>query len=152
MDFHTLLLGSHLSFKKHLLTCLKEYNLKSGQPKVLEYIATHEGCQQKDIAENCYVETATLSIVLTNLEKRKLIKRKSLSKDKRAYSIYLAKNGRDVYKKVSDMMKYTEDVALEGFTVEEREELFQLLSRVRDNIREANRKNASAEDDMDISV
>ena len=152
MNFHSLLLGSHLSFKKHLLTCLKEYDLKSGQPKILEYIALHEGCQQKDIAENCYVESATLSIVLKNLEKRRLIKRKPLKEDKRAYSIYLGKEGRVVYERVRDEMIHTEDVALEGLTPDEREQLFKLLVRVRDNIRTANRKLSAPDDDMDVSV
>ena len=152
MDFNSLLLGSHLSFKKHLLTCLKEYNLKSGQPKVLEYIATHEGCQQKDIAEYCNVETATLSIVLSNLEKRKMIKRKPLKNDKRAYSIFLGKEGREIYKNVIEIIKDTEEIALQGFSDEEREQLVEYLSRVRNNIREANRKMSSDDDETDIQV
>ena len=82
------LLAVHLRFKKRLLQGLRDYDLMPGHPKIMYFLFNNEGCQQKDIARNCYVESATLSTVLSNMEKRGLIDRIPHKSDRRAYSIY----------------------------------------------------------------
>lgn len=130
-----LLLAAHEAYKKHARKGLKEYRLQARQPKIMYYIYTHPGCQQKDIAENCYVETATLSSVLRNLEKRDLIERRALSTDKRAYSIFAKKEAKDIFEAVKEQFESTTRAALAGFSEKEKKEFLEYLKRVERNLR-----------------
>ena len=81
------LLIAHLAFRKNVEPKLKKYGLHPGNPKILIFIGDHEGCKQKDIADTFYLETCTMSSVLSNMEETGLIKRKRLKNDKRTYTI-----------------------------------------------------------------
>ena len=129
------LLAAHEAYKKHAREGLKKYKLKARQPKIMYYIYTHAGCQQKDIAENCYVETATLSSVLRNLERRNLIERRSLSTDKRAYSIFPKKESREIFEAVKEQFESTTRAALSDFSEKEAKEFIAYLIRVEHNLR-----------------
>ena len=50
------MLIAHLAFKRNMETTLKKYGLHSGNPKFMLYIADHEGCSQKELAETFYIE------------------------------------------------------------------------------------------------
>ncbi|MCR4589296.1 MAG: MarR family transcriptional regulator [Lachnospiraceae bacterium] len=129
------LLATHLAFKKSILTKLKEFGLKTGQPKIMYYIATHEGCRQKDIAKNCYVESATLSAVLSNMEKRGLIERKRPDSDKRAYAIYIKDGARPVFEAVERAFNEAIKQSFDGFSDKEAEEMIKYLERVENNLK-----------------
>jgi DNA-binding MarR family transcriptional regulator len=131
------LLAAHLAFKKHILAGLKEYGIKTGQPKILLCISSYPGCQQKDIAENCYVETATLSSVLSHMEKLNLIERRQNAKDKRSYSIYPTEEAQPLYEAVEERFKKTMSVALSGFTEEEVKQFTGYLERMEKNLSES---------------
>ena len=74
------MLIAHLAFKRNMETALKKYGLHPGNPKFMLYIADHEGCSQKDLAETFYIESCTLSSVLANMEERGFIERKNPKK------------------------------------------------------------------------
>ena len=136
MGFHMLLLANHISFKRRLLAGLKEYNISSGQPKILDYLGINDGCQQKDIADNCYVETATLSTVLAKMERNGLITREPLEEDRRSYRIRLTDKGRSLVSIVDQEFEKLEDVALEGFSEEEKTQFVSYMERMRSNLQE----------------
>ena len=131
-----LLLANHISFKRRLLAGLKEYNISSGQPKILDYLGINDGCQQKDIADNCYVETATLSTVLAKMERNGLITREPLEEDRRSYRIRLTDKGRSLVSIVDQEFEKLEDVALEGFSEEEKTQFVSYMERMRSNLQE----------------
>ncbi len=138
----TSLIAAHVSYKKHILDGLKDYGLKAKHPRILYYVSKHEGCQQKDIAEYCYVESATLSTVLANMEKRGLIERRAQDNDRRAYSIYPKEEARPVYEAVKRQMEDTERIAFAGFSDEEKKEMQDYLRRIEDNIRNSEKWSA----------
>ena len=105
------LLAAHLAYKKHILSGLKEYGIMPGHPKIMHYIMLHEGCRQKDIANNCYVESATLSSVLSNMERHGLIERRRSSDDKRSYTIYPKDSAKPIFDAVLDQFDKTESTA-----------------------------------------
>ena len=108
-----------------------------GHPKIMQYIMLHEGCQQKDIANNCYVESATLSSVLSNMERHGLIERRRSSDDKRSYSIYPKDSAKLIFDAVLDRLDKTERIALVGFTEKERNELEDYLIRIENNLKQS---------------
>lgn len=130
--FHT-----HLAVKKNIVKGISGLGLKASQPKILYYICTHEGCQQKDVAENCFLETATLSSVLPNLERRNLIKRIPDDVDKRAYKIYATEEGRKLRDAIDRQLESTMSKAFEGFTEEEIRGFWESLDRIHKNLSES---------------
>ena len=131
------LLAAHLAYKKHILSGLKEYGIMPGHPKIMHYIMLHEGCRQKDIANNCYVESATLSSVLSNMERHGLIERRRSSDDKRSYTIYPKDSAKPIFDAVLDQFDKTESTALAGFTGKERNELEDYLIRIENNLKQS---------------
>ena len=63
MDYHQLMLENHTLFTKHVFHRLAPYALSSGQPRVLEYLARHDGAVQKDIAHACMIEPPSVTSV-----------------------------------------------------------------------------------------
>lgn len=57
-------MADHLLFQKSLLAGIKDVNLTPGQPKILDYLLSHDGAVQKEIAEACHIEPATITSVL----------------------------------------------------------------------------------------
>lgn len=131
------LLAAHLAYKKHILSGLKEYGIMPGHPKIMHYIMLNEGCRQKDIANNCYVESATLSSVLSNMERHGLIERSRSSDDKRSYTIYPKDSAKPIFDAVLDQFDKTESTALAGFTGKERNELEDYLIRIENNLKQS---------------
>ena len=131
------LLTAHWTFKNYVESGLKQYGLNSGNPKILIYIAEHEGCRQKEIAKNCCVETATLSSVLTKMEDNGLIERKRLEKNKRSYAVYTTEKGMQVFAEAKKRCDEAIEVALAGFTPEEGDKLREYLKRVTENLEKA---------------
>ncbi len=131
------LLKAHLAFKNYLISGLKEYNLTHGQPKILYYIATHEGCRQIDIARGCVVESSTISSVLNKMEKKHLIEKRRLPSDRRAYGIYISEEARPVMMAVKDRFESGIKTALSGFSESERAEFENYLRRVENNLNSA---------------
>ena len=133
------LLLAHLAFKKNVETKLKEYGLNPGNPKMLTFIGDHDGCKQRDIAAEFYMETCTLSSVLSNMENNGLIERIRPENDKRSYTIHLTKKGRRILNTVKKQFDDSVETALSGFSPKEAAELRSYLDRVVVNLKESNR-------------
>ena len=132
-SLHHLLMTNHTAFRKRIFSALKNEGLTSGQPKVLEYLAEHDGAMQKDIAAACRIEPATMTSLLCGMEgKRDLITRSA--PDRRSLSVYLTEKGRMLIPLIKEEFSRIEDRATCGFSNEERELLISLLSRMRENL------------------
>lgn len=133
------ILSVHLAFKNHILAGLKKYNLnydlRSGQPKIIYYLASHKGCQQKDVAKYCEIETATLSTVLSKMEANGLIERRRNENDGRAYSIYPTKSGQKIFDAVEEQFDTSINTAFSGFSQKELKELHSYLARIEKNLK-----------------
>lgn len=113
----------------------QELELTDGQPKVLSILSKMEGCVQKELAEACRVEPATMTSLLKNMEQTNLIvKEKKQISGKRAYGIYLTDEGRALADKVEDIVVKMEQVSFAGFTPEEREQFLELFTRIYQNL------------------
>ena len=95
-SLHYLLMANHLLFQKSLLTEIKDTDLTPGQPKILDYLLSHDGAVQKDIAAACYIEPATLTSVLLGMECKGFIIRKNINGNRRSLYVYLTAEGREL--------------------------------------------------------
>ena len=125
---------AYWSVTKRLEKGMRDYGLNFGNPKIFLYLIDNEGCQQKDIARDCYVKSATLSTVLSNMEQSGFIERRRHKDNKRAYAIYLTDEGRRIRDIVGKRIDETFDIGLADFTEDEIKELKGYLERLRRNI------------------
>ncbi len=129
------LLKAHYSFKRNLEKKLKKYGFNSATGKIILYISENEGCQQSDIARDCFVTTSSLSSVLSKMEENGLIERKRVGNNKRSYEIYSTDKSKEIFKTVRKQFDDTIDSALEGFSQKEATELRAYLERVAKNLK-----------------
>ena len=68
----------HTSCQKSIVIDIKsKTDLRPGEPKILEFLAEHEPCEQKVIAAGCNLDSASVTGILGRMEKRELIKRET---------------------------------------------------------------------------
>lgn len=133
-SLHYLLMSDHLLFQKVLLDRVRDTGLTPGQPKILDYLSSHDGAIQKDIAEACHIEPATLTSVLLGMEQKGLIERRNLNGNRRSLYVFLTASGRTTAEELTRCFEEVERQALTGFSDEERARFMDLLSRVNENM------------------
>ena len=133
-SLHYLLMTDYLLFQKAFLAGVKETNLTPGQPKILDYLLYHDGAVQKDIASACHIEPATMTSVLSGMEKKGFILRKNLNGNRRSIYIYLTDKGRSLAKQVESAFRIIEEKALLDFSKDEKEMFAAFLMRMSQNI------------------
>lgn len=113
---------------------MSDYQLSPGQPKVLRYIQSHHDCKLKDIAEECDVESATVSKILESLEEKKMLTRQINPQNKRAYQLNLTAKGEEALQRWTKHCLDIENISLKGFSEEEKAQLRDYLSRIYTNL------------------
>jgi len=110
--------------------------LTEGQPKVLAVLSAMENCLQKELAEACRVEPATMTSLITKMEERGLIvrEREMVSGGKRAYRIRLTEEGKQVAAEVKEIIHAAEQQCFEGFTQQEKEGFLKQFARIAENL------------------
>lgn len=134
MNYHLLMLENHTLFTKKLFERIKNLQLSFGQPKILEYLLNNEGCMQKDIALACFIEPASVTSVLTKMEKDGLIFKKNLNGNRRSYYVYLTDIGKEKAKEIQRHFKEMEEEVFKGLSEKEIMELYTLLGKVNKNL------------------
>lgn len=133
-SFHYLLMANQSLIQKLLFSSVSDTQLTSGQPKVLDYLKNHNGANQKEIAAACHIEPATLTSVLTGMEKKDLIKRSNLNGDRRSLHVFLTDKGISLQKRVDYEFSQLELQAFNDFTNIEKTELIDSLIKIYNNL------------------
>lgn len=114
-----------------------ELELTEAQPKILYILKRTDGIIQKELAGVCNIRPSTLTVMLAKMEKQNYICKKQcyVSGKKRAYKIYLTKEGKEKADKLEYVVESLENKGFEGFTEEEKCTLLNMLGRVEENMR-----------------
>lgn len=134
--FHFLMMADQSLYHKLLMRKLAGSELTIGQPKVLEYLAEHDGANQKDIAADCYIEPATLTTTLNGMESRGLVERRRLNGNRKNYYVFLTDRGRAKYALVEQAFEEMETETFACFTEEEKAAFMELFGKVSRRIHE----------------
>lgn len=116
-----------------MLSRARARGLMPGQPKVLEHLASHDGCTQRDIARACVMDKSTVTSVLARMEEAGLVERMPKPGDKRAAAVFLTEHGRTAASQVLDLRAEVNAIGWAGLTDAERAQLADLLARVIEN-------------------
>ncbi len=139
-SFHYQLMSSHINLQKQLFASLKHTGLTSGQPKILDYLQDHNGATQKDIALACHIEAASLTSILSGMEKKGMIERKALNGNRRSLHVFLTEKGWSLQKEVAQKFASLEELAFSGFSAEQRETFNEMFRLVYENLTAHNEK------------
>ncbi|SCI93105.1 Multiple antibiotic resistance protein marR [uncultured Flavonifractor sp.] len=108
--------------------------LGQGQPRILARLLQGDGLTQRELADECMLDAATLSRALDRLEEMGLIRREDHPGSRRSYLVRLTNAGREKAAKVQEGFEQLEELLCQGFSPDELERLQRDLEHIRDNL------------------
>ena len=133
LSFHYLIMAEQSLFQKELLTRLKGLGLTIGQPKILDYLQSYDGAEQKDIARGCHIEPGTLTTLLNRMEKSGLVERRMLNGNRRSLYVFLTDQGKKQAAAVAEAFCQLEEQAFCGLSCEERRIFLEVFAKIYKN-------------------
>jgi len=133
-SLHYLLLITHTSFYKKILSEVAEIGLSPGQPKILEFLKTNNGCEQKKISQSCELEPATVTGILGRMENTGLIERKQLNGNRRSLYVFLTEKGKKKSNEIDEIFKKLEKKAFVNISEEKQKDLLEMLFKLYTNL------------------
>lgn len=128
-SLHHLWMKTYLQMKRLITAQAMPLGLSPGQPKILEFLAEYGEHEQKDIASYCEIEPATVGNILTRMEAAGLIVRRNRPNNRRSLYVSLTERGEEMARMVVEIFASAEAQITSSLTEEERETLFQLLTK-----------------------
>lgn len=138
--FHQYIINIYNLHRKKSFKYFSDYDLSSGQPKVLETLSSIHVSTQKDLAASLELEPATVTSLIRNMEKKQLINRTPENRPNGTHVmlVSLTEKGNDASKSVATVISQLEEISLEGFTSEETIQLLEYLDRIYNNLKGTN--------------
>lgn len=115
--------------------CEKELasdNITLGLLYPIIYIAKHEGCTQKELANSLSVDNGYITRTIKKLESLQMVKRVANSDDKRAMNLFLTENGRKVFLKSHTLFKKWDEKIFSTISTQEREQIMKSMQRIKE--------------------
>lgn len=134
MPLYLQLLKTVFSYRRLIRPELSGLGLSQGQPKVLYFLSLYEGCTQRELANHCDIEPATICRLLDRMEEDGLLIRKAQEGSKRSAAVWLTQPGRELQKRQQELLRRTEREAFQGLTQEEKAQFLSLLGLVYQNL------------------
>lgn len=115
---------------------LKEFDLTKSQLDILRFLkyVKKDHVNQKDIEEFFHISNPTVTGLLNRMEQKGYVVRVHSPDDKRIRYIQITDKVEDIDKKIKKHIDYSEGVIAKGLSQEERNLLFKLLAKVKDNL------------------
>ncbi|HIY21578.1 MAG TPA: MarR family transcriptional regulator [Candidatus Flavonifractor merdigallinarum] len=132
--FHMLLYRAFHAQRSRLQPCLRELGLGPGQPKLLSYLSTHGPCRQRELADYFEIDPAAVCRMLDVLEKGGFVSRQPEEGSRRCDLFSLTTLGQAATAAWKRRSKEVEELALTGFSPEERAQFSAFLQRAYHNL------------------
>ncbi len=103
---------------------------------IISFLAKHQDKDifQKDIQERFTITRSTASKVLSLMEQKELIERKSVPSDARLKKIVLTKKAILMHEAIEREIQNMENTMVQGFSEEELQQMYQYIERMKKNI------------------
>lgn len=125
---------THLRLKNSLNQSFKPFDITTEQWGILNRLWEKDGVSQKDLAEKTHKDQPNITRILDKLEQKGLIRRELNPGDRRAFSVFLTKEGYSLKGHLVPIAESSLEKALKGFTPEEVQTLKDSLNRIYDNL------------------
>ncbi|MCK9375947.1 MAG: MarR family transcriptional regulator [Syntrophobacterales bacterium] len=125
-----------LALKGALQRCFKEhgYEITAEQWAILRHLWEEDGLSQREIAEKAAKDKPNITRMLDALEKKHLIFRQPDPQDRRKYCIYLTKDGRQLYERLSPLAQSLRQKVTANLTGPEIDSLKATLHKIYQNL------------------
>ena len=130
MRLHAMMAVTQGRFARRIRRAAEEAGLSKVQPKVLEYLLTHDGCAQADICAAWDTDKATMSGIVARLERDGLVTCMRGVRDRRRTLVYLTPEGREKAGLMRARFDAVERRAMRGLSEEERRAFLCTLRRI----------------------
>ncbi len=116
----------------------EEIVVNGNNGRILRFLSEHQeqDIYQKDLEEEFGITRSTASRVLALMEHNGLIRRESVAHDARLKKLTLTEKSRRLDQTMHERGQAMDARLLKGFTVQEQQQLFAFLDRIRQNIEE----------------
>ncbi|WP_294547949.1 MarR family transcriptional regulator [uncultured Pseudoflavonifractor sp.] len=108
--------------------------LGQGQPRILARLLQGDGLTQRELADACTLDAATLSRALDRLEETGLIRRVENPGSRRSYLVRLTDAGREKAVQVQRGFDKVDELLCQGFAGEELDRIQADLGRLKANL------------------
>lgn len=112
----------------------KDINLSNLQFLYVVRIYEHPGIIAEQLANLIKVDRTTLARAVRRLEKQGYVYRESDPDNKKIKHLYVTEKGKKIYPFIIRENSHSNEVALQGFTPEEAQQVHDYLKRIRQNI------------------
>lgn len=133
-DLHEMLIKFFRTYKRKARCQFSKIGLSEGQPQILDFLVKNNGCIQRELAENCKIEPATVTCILSTMEKKNLIYRSQNSENRRILNVFITDSGIIAQKNESNMFNSIDDLCFHGFSEEEKATTIKLLNNMIHNL------------------
>ena len=113
---------------------VKDSGITALQWRLITYLKRHQGIRQGPLAELIEVEPITLSRMVDRLVEAGLVERRADPDDRRAWQLHLTARAAELLGGIRPEVEALNDEALEGLSAAERDQLVDLVERVRANL------------------
>ncbi|MBQ4552253.1 MAG: MarR family transcriptional regulator [Clostridia bacterium] len=130
-------IGRH--FCKHKCTDEKTDEITGTNMRIIRFLESNQESDiyQKDVEKEFGITRSTASRVLVLMEEKGLVKRLSVDHDGRLKKLILTEKSLAMGKAMRQVGEKTDERLLEGFTEDEKEQLFSFIDRMMENISRA---------------
>ncbi len=125
-----------LALKGALQRCFKEngYEITAEQWAILRQLWEEDGLSQREIADRAAKDKPNITRMLDALEKKLLVFRQPDPQDRRKYCIYLTKDGRQLYERLSPLAQSLRQKVTANLTGPEIDSLKTTLDKIYQNL------------------
>jgi len=132
--------GIHLSIilrrgQMYLDRELEPLGVRAGQVPILRVLEIKDGIDQKSIRKFLHMDKGTIAKTIRPLIHEGYVIRKRNPQDKRAYQIFLTRKGHEIMPEVKAAVNTWTEAVTAGFTEEEKETAYTVLSKMSENAR-----------------
>ncbi len=111
-----------------------------GAHLVLSTLAIKDGTNQLELVKATHLRPPTVSIIIKRMEDEGIVERRSNPDDKRSFCVYLTDAGRALDRENIESVKKIDAIALKDISEEEFNTLMLLLSKIRNNLLDGDRR------------
>jgi DNA-binding MarR family transcriptional regulator len=105
------------------------FPLYPGQLHILEFVKTHSGCTQSEVAQNLLITPASVALSTKRMEKSGLLKKQPDDKNLRCKRLFITKKGEQLSLHCRKVFDEIDNAMLEGFSEEELETFNNFIDR-----------------------
>ena len=121
----------------------QKFDLSRAQWQVLAWLKRNEGISQTGLADMLEMSPMTLMRHVDKLEAAGLVERRAHPVDRRIYQLYLGRQGHPMLDRLWELGRQTRKEALGGVPRAEEEVLLRALSRMRQNLIDAESRSSA---------